>query len=452
MTSTPARLALSVYNKRPNKAGAALSPSRARFSSYLTTGRASRASKENRVLRLTSPATVILLAALTALGPLATDMYLPAMPAMAEALNTGPDQVQLTLSLYMAGFALAQLFCGPLADRFGRKPIMVGGFALFLAASLLCALAPSIEWLLAGRFLQALGGAAGPVLGRAAVRDIYGPLEAGRILSHLASIMALAPALAPVVGAGLLMFFGWEAIFLVLALYAAVALALLIFALPEPLPRELRQPIGPAAMLGNFRLLLGQRAFVGYTLTNAAAFSGLFAYLSGSAFVLIEFIGVHPTTYGILFALIVAGFFSGTVISGRYSRRLGRDRLILRGALLCTLGGTTMALLALAGAAQAWAVVGPHIVFMMGVGILMPQTMAGALAPNPQCAGSASSLFGFLQMGIAALVGGLVGQLHDDTSRTLALTIGLAGITALAVYWGLVRPAARREARQALSE
>ncbi|WP_416138698.1 MFS transporter [Halomonas sp. HK25] len=272
------------------------------------------------MLKLTSPATVVTLAALTALGPLATDMYLPAMPAMAEALDTGPDRVQLTLSLYMAGFALAQLLCGPISDRFGRKPIMVGGFALFLAASLLCAFAPSIESLLAGRFLQALGGAAGPVLGRAAVRDIYGPLEAGRILSHLASIMALAPALAPVMGAGLLLVFGWEAIFLVLALYAAIALALL----------------------------------------------------------------------------------------------------------------------ALAGVYQAWAVVGPHIVFMMGVGILMPQTMAGALAPNPQCAGSASSLFGFLQMGIAAVVGGLVGQLHDGTSRTLALSIGLAGLLALTSHLLLV--------------
>ncbi|MGL6213381.1 MFS transporter, partial [Billgrantia desiderata] len=132
------------------------------------------------MLRLKSPATVITLAALTALGPLATDMYLPAMPAMAEALDTGPDQVQLTLSLYMAGFAAAQLFCGPFSDRFGRKPVMIFGFSLFLVASLLCAFAPSIEWLLAGRFLQALGGATGPVLGRAAVRDIYGPLEAGR--------------------------------------------------------------------------------------------------------------------------------------------------------------------------------------------------------------------------------------------------------------------------------
>ncbi|PMR69706.1 multidrug effflux MFS transporter [Halomonas heilongjiangensis] len=395
------------------------------------------------MLRLTSTAVVAVLAALTALGPLATDMYLPAMPAMAEALGTGPDQVQLTLSLYMAGFALAQLFCGPISDRFGRRPVMIAGFALFLVASLLCAFAPSIEWLLAGRFLQALGGAAGPVLGRAAVRDIYGPLEAGRVLSYMASTMALAPALAPVVGAGLLLFFGWESIFLLLALYAVVMLAVLAWLMPEPLPVERRQSIAPRAILANYRLLLGQRAFVGYTLTNAAAFAGMFAFLSGSSFVLIEFMGVAPTLYGMLFALIVGGFFAGTLLSGRYSRRLGHDRLIHLGTQMCALGGGTMAALALLGVFSPWAVIAPHMLFMVGFGIVMPQSMAGALAPNPQCAGAASSLFGFLQMTIAAVVGGLVGQFHDGTSHTMAIAIGLGGGLALVAYLGLVKSAPR---------
>ncbi|PMR74646.1 multidrug effflux MFS transporter [Billgrantia endophytica] len=398
------------------------------------------------MLRLKSPATVVTLAALTALGPLATDMYLPAMPAMAEALDTGPDQVQLTLSLYMAGFAMAQLLYGPLSDRFGRKPVMVVGIGLFLVASLLCAFAPTIEWLLAGRFLQALGGAAGPVLGRAAVRDIHGPIEAGRILSYMASTMALAPALAPIVGAGLLLMFGWESIFILLAVYAAVMLPLLILALPEPLPLDRRQSIHPAAILANFRMLLGQRSFMGYTLTNAAAFSGLFAYLSGSSFVLIEFLGVSPFQYGLFFTVIVVGFFTGTLLSGRYSHRLGRDRLVHRATLMCALGGGIMALLALAGVFHAAAVVGPHILFMVGVGILMPQTMSGALAPNPQCAGAASSLFGFLQMTIAAVVGAAVGQMHDGTSRTMAVVVALGGLLAVAGYLCLVRPAQRAAA------
>lgn len=395
------------------------------------------------MLRLKSPATVITLAALTALGPLATDMYLPAMPAMAEALDTGPDQVQLTLSLYMAGFAAAQLFCGPFSDRFGRKPVMIFGFSLFLVASLLCAFAPSIEWLLAGRFLQALGGATGPVLGRAAVRDIYGPLEAGRILSYMASTMSLAPAVAPIVGAGLLLLWGWESVFVLLALYAAAMLPLLILALPEPLPPERRQSIHPKVIVANFRMLLGQRTFMGYTLTNAAAFSGLFAYLSGSSFVLIDFLGVSPFQYGLFFTLIVAGFFVGTLLSGRYSHRLGRERLVGLASLICALGGSFMLILALFGVYAAWAVVGPHVLFMVGMGILMPQSMTGALAPNPHCAGSASSLFGFLQMSIAAAIGSAVAQLHDGTSRTMAIVVALGGLMAVASFLGLVRPAER---------
>lgn len=386
------------------------------------------------MLRLTSTTTIATLAALTALGPLATDMYLPAMPSMAQALGTGPDQVQLTLSLYMAGFALAQLFCGPISDRFGRKPVMIAGFGVFLLASLLCAFAPNIEWLLTGRFLQAFGGAAGPVLGRATVRDIYDPLDAGRVLSYMASTMALAPALAPIVGAGLLLFFGWESIFLLLAGYAAIMLVILAWWLPEPLAPERRQSIAPSTVLANYRRLLSQREFVGYTLTNASAFAGMFAFLSGSSFVLIEFMDVSPNLYGLLFTLIVSGFFSGSLISGHYSRRLGRKRLLRLATPLCALGGVSMATFSLLGIYSPWAIILPHIFYMIGFGIVMPQSMAGALAPNPECAGSASSLFGFLQMTVAALGGALVGQFHDGTSQTMAIVISLSGALALLIH------------------
>ena len=168
------------------------------------------------MLALTSIWTTVLLAAAVALGPLATDMYLPALPTMGSSLAAGTDQVQLTLSVYMAGFALAQLMCGPLADRFGRKPIMIGGFVLFALASAGCALASNIDTLILCRFLQALGGSAGPVLGRAAIRDIYHPRDAARIMAILASIMALAPAVAPTLGGLLLTGLGWPSIFIAL--------------------------------------------------------------------------------------------------------------------------------------------------------------------------------------------------------------------------------------------
>lgn len=384
---------------------------------------------------------VLVLAALTALGPLATDIYLPAMPAMADALDTGPDQVQLTLSIYMAGFALAQLICGPLSDRYGRKPILLLGIALFVVASLICAFSTRIEPLWLGRFLQAFGGAVGPVLGRAAVRDIHGPLEAARALSYIASTMALAPAVAPLMGAGLLLFYGWQAVFVFLALYAVALLVVIVWLMPESLPMERRQSIRPGVIFANFRMLLGQRAFLGYTMTNAAGFSGLFAFLSGSSFVLIEFMQLSPPRYGMLFSLIVLGFFLGTLFSGRYSHRLGSERLLGFSTVVCVLGGGSMALLALGEVFTPWAIIGPHMLYMIGFGILMPQSMAGALAPYPRCAGSASSLFGFIQMVVAAGAGAVVGQLHDGTSRTMAITIALAGLFAWLGYVGLARPA-----------
>ncbi|WP_417330256.1 multidrug effflux MFS transporter [Halomonas cupida] len=390
------------------------------------------------MLNPTSRATVALLAALTALGPLATDMYLPAMPAMRESLATGADEIQLTLSLYLIGFAVAQLLCGPLSDRYGRKPVLLGGMLLFLVASLVCAFAPDVEVLLAGRFLQALGGAAGPVLGRAAVRDIYGPFEASRILSYMASVMALAPALAPLFGATLLLWFGWYSIFISLAIYAAAMVAL-ISILPEPLASDQRQSIRPSALFATFRMLIGQRDFVGYTLTNSFAFCGLFAFLSGSSFVLIDFLGVTPNQYGALFAMIVAGFFIGSMASAKLSRRLSRHNLLVIATMLSAVGGGVMAILSLTELHSVWAVIAPHMLFMVGFGIIMPQTMGGALAPNPQCAGSASALFGFVQMSIAAIAGGLVGVFHDGTSQSMAIAIGLAGLGSLASYHLIVR-------------
>lgn len=389
---------------------------------------------------------VLVLAAATALGPLAVNVYLPALPAIGEALGAGTDQVQLTLSLYLIGFALAQLLCGPLSDRYGRKPVLLGGMATFAAASVLCAFAPTIESLLAGRVIQALGGAIGPVLGRAAVRDLYEPPDAGRILSYMASTMALAPAVAPVGGAILLSLYGWGATFLFLAGYAVLMVLVIALLLPEPLPLARRQSLGIGVILRNFRMLLGERAFIGYTLTNAAAQGGMFAFLSGSSFVLIDFLEVSPTLYGVLFGVGAGGFLCGTLAAARFNQTLGTDRLIIYGAALCVTGGVVMAALAWCGVFEVFAITVPHIVFMAGVGILMPHTMAGAIAPFPYCAGSASSLFGFIQMTSSAAIGAAVGQLHDGSSRTMATAMAIAGLLALASHLLLIRPA-RLESR-----
>ncbi|MGO1500677.1 MAG: Bcr/CflA family multidrug efflux MFS transporter [Marinobacter sp.] len=391
------------------------------------------------MLALTSIWTTILLAAAVALGPLATDMYLPALPQIGSDFGSGTSQVQLTLSLYMAGFAIAQLVCGPLADRFGRKPIMIGGFVLFAVASIGCALASNIETLILCRFLQALGGSAGPVLGRAAIRDIYSPREAAKIMALLASIMALAPAVAPTLGGLMVAGLGWHSIFLVLAGYSLIMAVVVTFGIPEPMRPEYRQPLKLRSLLRNYRAIATDVSFLGYTLTNALLFSGLFAFLSGSSFVLIDFLEVPPQKFGLYFTGIVVGYVAGNLAAIRLGSRLVPDQILVRGLFIAVSAGGLMAALALAGVFSVWAVILPQALFMAGTGMVMPQTMAGAMANFPRMAGSASALFGFAQMAVAACAGMLVGHLHDGTSLVMAAIIAICAVCSLASYLILVQ-------------
>lgn len=391
------------------------------------------------MLALTSIWTTILLAAAVALGPLATDMYLPALPQIGSDFGSGTSQVQLTLSLYMAGFAIAQLVCGPLADRFGRKPIMIGGFVVFAAASIGCALASNIETLILCRFLQALGGSAGPVLGRAAIRDIYTPREAAKIMAILASIMALAPAVAPTLGGVMVASLGWHSIFLVLAGYALIMTAVVAFGMPEPMRPEYRQTLKLCSLSRNYRAIGTDISFLGYTLTNALIFSGLFAFLSGSSFVLIDFLHVPPEKFGLYFSGIVVGYVAGNLSAIRLGSRLVPDQILVRGLIIAVAAGALMVGLALAEVFNVWAVILPQALFMVGIGMVMPQTMAGAMANFPRMAGSASALFGFAQMAIAASAGMLVGYLHDGTSLVMASIIAICAICSLASYLLLVQ-------------
>ncbi|WP_421911607.1 multidrug effflux MFS transporter [Marinobacter sp.] len=391
------------------------------------------------MLALTSVWTTILLAAAVALGPLAIDMYLPALPAMGEALSADTGQVQLTLSIYMVGFALAQLICGPLADRFGRKPIMIGGFLLFAIAIVVCALATNIETLILCRFLQALGGAAGPVLGRAAIRDIYSPRDAARIMAILASIMALAPAVAPTLGGFMVVSLGWSSIFLALGGYALIMAVVVAVGIPEPMRPENRQSLRIGSLWKNYRAIASDISFLGYTLTNSLTFAGLFAFLSGSSFVLIDFLGVEPQYFGLFFACIVTGYIGGNLTAVGLGRSLTPDQILIRGLIVAVVGGSLMAALATAHIYNVWAVILPQSLLMVGVGMVLPQTMAGALANFPSMAGSASALFGFTQMVVAATVGALVGHFHDGTSLVMAGIIATCAIGALGSYLLLVQ-------------
>ncbi len=386
--------------------------------------------------------TTALIASLVALGPLSTDMYLPAFPALKEAFSADIDQVQRTLSVFMLGFALAQLVYGPLSDRFGRKPVLVAGIGLFSLSSLGILFAQSIEGLTLLRLLQAIGGSAGPVLGRAMVRDIHGPRESARLLSYIATAMALAPAAAPVLGGFMTVWFGWSSIFLFLACYGLLGLVLLHLLVPETAPRTDRPSIAIRSLLANYGRLLRHPTWRWYTLCCSFVFGGLFSFLSGAPFVIIEFLGHSEAAFGLFFTFIVVGFMAGTLIGGRTVRRVGSDRLIGIGAVIAAVNGVLMALLALGGVHHAAAVVIPHTLFMVGVGIVMPQSMAGALAPFPQIAGTSSALLGFVQMSLAAAVGVLVGHYHDGGPASMALAIAAMGLLTLFSFRMLRRSSA----------
>ncbi len=375
-----------------------------------------------------------LLTLLVAFGPLSTDLYLPSLPSIAGYFATGAAEAQLTLSVFLLGFAGGMLVWGPLSDRFGRRPAMLAGLAFFFAATLGCAAAESMTQLIVARFFQAVGACAGPVVARAVVRDVFERDEAARVLSYMAMAMGLAPMVGPVIGGMLEAAFGWRSNFILIAAVGAVALAATVRALPETNRHMNADATRPARIAAHFRRLLGHRLYVGYALTVALAYCGIFAFISGSSFVLIRLFGVSPPAFGWMFAACVGGYMSGAFISGRFTRRVGLHRMIGLGATVASMGGLAMTGFALSGSILPVGIVGPMFVFLLGVGMVMANSQAGAIASFPRIAGAASALLGFMQMTVAAAVGVAVGHMLESSALPMAAAIALSGLGALAVF------------------
>jgi DHA1 family bicyclomycin/chloramphenicol resistance-like MFS transporter len=389
-----------------------------------------------------------LLTALVALGPLSTDLYLPSLPSLARYFAVGVDDIQLTLSVFLVGLATAQLVYGPLSDRFGRRPVLLVGLAIYVVASIVCMLAPSVPVLVVARFVQAVGACVGPVLGRAVVRDVYGREGAARVLAYMSAAMALAPAIGPILGGFLEEWFGWRINFLALVLYGSGGLVLAWRLLPETNKAPDLLAAQPIRILLGYRGFLNHRAYLGYVLCCAFAYSGIFAFISGSSYVLQEVVGLGPIGFGLCFAGVVIGYIIGTVVAGRLSRRLGIDRLIAVGAGIGVAGGTLLLALALASAAHsgiagALLIVGPMLVFMIGVGLVLPNSIAGAIGPFPRAAGAASALLGFTQMTAAAAIGIAVAALYDGSAIPMTATIAAVAVGVLLAFWLLVRTATK---------
>lgn len=383
---------------------------------------------------------VVLVTLLVALGPLSTDLYLPSLPALTRDLGSDVAAAQLTLSLFLVAFACCQLVYGPLSDRFGRRPVVLGGTVVYLLATIACMVAPTMEALIAARFAQAVGACAGPVLGRAIVRDLYGREGAARVLAYVGAAMALAPAIGPILGGFVEVWVGWRGNFALLALYAVGLLAGVLLLLAESNHNRDPRALEPGQLARNYLGFLGSRRYLGYAGAVALGYCGLFAFISGSAHVLIDVVGLSPDRYGFCFAAFVVGYAAGTTLAGRLTLRLGIDRMIGLGAAIAAVGGLAMAALAWAGVQTVAAIVGPSVVYMVGVGMIFPNAQAGAMGPFPTKAGAAAAMVGFLQMAIAAAVGIIVGHAFDGTSVPMATAIGAAGVGLVLVRFVLLRP------------
>ncbi|MBM3566203.1 MAG: multidrug effflux MFS transporter [Alphaproteobacteria bacterium] len=375
-----------------------------------------------------------LLTALVAFGPLSTDLYLPSLPSIARYFGGTAAEAQLTLSVFLLGFAGGMLVWGPLSDRFGRRPALLAGLGFYFVATIACAAAQSMEQLIAARFFQAVGACAGPVVARAVVRDVFEREEAARVLSYMAMAMGLAPMIGPVIGGMLEAAFGWRSNFVLIALIGAVALAATLGFLPETNKVRDPQAARPSRIAANFARLLSHRVYVGYVLTVALAYSGIFAFISGSSFGLIELFGVSPPAFGWMFAAGVAGYMAGAFISGRFAARVGLHRMIFLGGVVATLAGAAMTAFALTGSTEPAGIVAPTVVFLFGIGLMMANSQAGAITPFPRIAGAASALLGFVQMTVAAAVGVVVGRMLDESVVPMATAIFLSGLGALLVF------------------
>ncbi|MEF8709321.1 MAG: multidrug effflux MFS transporter [Candidatus Accumulibacter propinquus] len=381
----------------------------------------------------------VLLTTLVALGPLSTDLYLPSLPTLARVFASDVASVQLTLSVFLAGFACGQIVYGPLSDRYGRRPVLLAGLLLFCVGSLGCVFAHSIDRLILARFVQALGACAGPVIGRAVVRDLWGASESARVIAYMGGAMAIGPLLGPTLGGFLTVLFGWQSNFVLLLLVAVVQLAVVARVLGESNVHRDPEATTPARMLANFRRLLADRSYLGYLLTFSFSYSALFAFISASSFVLADRHGLTPQVYGMCFGIVVAGYLIGSVASGRLVRRLGSDGLLARGACLGAVAGVSMAVLEFSGVHGVAAILAPMFFCTVATGLVMPNAIARALAPYPTMAGSASALMGFVQMTMAACVGIAVGHALAAGAQALAVAVALCSVLALLSYLALIR-------------
>jgi MFS transporter, DHA1 family, multidrug resistance protein len=382
---------------------------------------------------------VLILGSLIALGPLTIDMYLPALPALADDLRTTPSTVQLTLTGTLAGLALGQLLVGPLSDTFGRRRPLLAGIGLHVVASLLCMVAPSIAVLGVLRVFQGVGAASAAVVTMAIVRDLFSGRAAATLFSRLMLVLGVAPVLAPTLGGEVLRFTSWRGVFAVLAVLALVLLVVAALAVPETLPPARRRPLGLSSTARTYRTLLTDRTFVGLVLVAGLAMAGLFGYVAGSSFVFQQQFGLDQQQFALLFGAGAAFLIGGTQLNAALLRRFEPRQLLPFALVVGTVAGAVLLLLVAFEVGGLVGVVVPLWAVLFAVGLSLPNPPALALARHGAAAGTASSLLGAAQMGVGAVVSPLVGLLGTD-ALAMGLVVAAGATAALVVLVVVVRP------------
>ena len=373
----------------------------------------------------------VILGLVSAIGPFAIDMYRPAMPTIAADLDASTAATQMSLTAFFAAVAVCQLVYGPVTDMIGRKPTLYFGLSIFVAASIGCAFAPSIEWLIAFRFVQGVGACAGMVVPRAVIRDLHTGLDATRLMSLIMLVFSVSPILAPLLGSALIIPFGWRAVFVGVTVAGLAALAILAVALPETHPPQARLRSTPRTVLAGYRLLLGDMRFLGLTFIGGLGMASFFVFLASSSFIYIDHFGLTPTEYSFAFSINAVGFIGASQFSARLATRFGFPRVIAVAVGCYTAMSLALLGLTLAGVDSLGVLIMMLFLAFAGLGLVIPSTMVLALEEHGPIAGMASALGGTLQMSSGALMIVATGFFFDGTALPMVTAIALCSVGAL---------------------